>query len=75
MSRSKYDQVYDGEWWPFREGKSNRRCKIACCDCGLVHQFHIRIRGGKVFMRVDRDPKATGGRRRALKAEKENDDA
>jgi hypothetical protein len=75
VSRSKYEQVHDGEWWLFSEGRSNRRCKIACCDCGLVHFFHIRIRGGKLYMRADRAPKETGGRRRALRHEKESDDA
>ena len=52
MSRSKYEQVHDGEWWLFQEGRSNRRCKIACCDCGLVHVFKIRIRKGKIEMQV-----------------------
>jgi hypothetical protein len=64
--RSAYEQVYDGTWWLFHEGRSNRRCKIACCDCGLVHEFKIRIRKGKVYMQVNRLPKETGGRRSAM---------
>jgi len=69
-SRSTYEQVHDGEWWLFHEGRSNRRCKIACCDCGLVHQFKVRIRQGRLEMQVNRLPKETGGRRTALKAER-----
>lgn len=75
MTKSAYDQVYDGQWWRFQEGRSNRRCKIACCDCGKVHRFHVRIRDGVIEMRADVLPRETGGRRRALRIEKENDDA
>ena len=70
MSRSKYEQVHDGEWWLFKEGRSNRRCKIACCDCGLVHIFKIRIRQGRIEMQVNRLPHATGGRRASMAAER-----
>ena len=70
LSRSSYEQVHDGEWWLFHEGRSNRRCKIACCDCGLVHQFKIRLRNGRLEMQVNRLPQETGGRRTALKAER-----
>jgi hypothetical protein len=69
-SRSAYEQVHDGEWWLFRDGRSNRRCKIACCDCGLVHAFKIRIRQGRIEMQVNRLPQETGGRRAAMKAER-----
>ena len=69
MSRSRYEQVEDGEWWLFREGRSNRRCKIACCDCGLVHQFSIRIRAGKLTMQAKRLPRETGGIRSARRKE------
>jgi hypothetical protein len=67
MAKELYEQVYDGQWWAFQDGRSNRRCKIACCDCGLVHQFKIRIRGGKIYMQANRLPKETGGRRAAMK--------
>jgi len=70
MRSSRYEQVEDGEWWLFHEGRSNRRCKIACCDCGLVHQFSIRLRAGKVYMQANRLPKETGGFRAALKRQK-----
>ena len=70
MKSSRYEQVEDGQWWLFHEDRSNRRCKIACCDCGLVHQFRIRIRNGRVEMQVNRLPQETGGRRAALRAER-----
>ena len=73
MSRSTYEQVHDGEWWLFQEGRSNRRCKIACCDCGLVHVFRIRIRKGRLEMQVNRLPHATGGRRASMAAKKRRD--
>ncbi len=74
MTRSRYQQIFDGEWFRFGEGKSNRRDTIACCDCGLVHQFLIRIVRGEIRMQINRLPKQTGGRRRALWKEKENND-
>ena len=70
MRSSRYEQVEDGQWWLFHEGRSNRRCKIACCDCGLVHQFRIRMRGGKLYMQANRLPKETGGFRAALQRRK-----
>lgn len=74
MTRSTYDQVFDGDWWRFGDGKSNRRMKIACCDCGLVHQHRIRVLKGILYMQINRMPRETGGRRRALRQEKENGD-
>jgi hypothetical protein len=59
-----YEQVHDDQWWLFQDGKSNRRAKIACPDCGLVHQFKIKIRDGKVFMQIVRLERETAGRRR-----------
>jgi hypothetical protein len=70
-SRSKYEQVHDGEWWLFRDGRSNRRCNIACCDCGLVHEFRIRLRKGRVYMQANRLSRETGGRRAAMRGENE----
>jgi len=36
--------------------------KLACCDCGLVHQ--VVIEEGKVGIAAKRDNRATGQRRR-----------
>jgi hypothetical protein len=59
-SRSKYDQIYDGEWFDL-PGKMD----LACCDCGLVHKFRSRLKDGKIQIRMDRHGPATGGVRAA----------
>lgn len=74
MTRPAYDQVIEGQWFRFGDSKSNRREKVACCDCGLVHQFNFRLKNGELQMQVFRLPRETGGRRRALRQEKENGD-
>lgn len=38
--------------------------KLACCDCGLVHQVVIVVEGGEVGIAAKRDARATGQRRR-----------
>jgi hypothetical protein len=59
----KYDEPEAGEWVkPVRKGY-----KLACCDCGLVHQFDFRVRKGKIEFRVYSDFRATGQIRRHMK--------
>ena len=49
------------EWvQPIRKGY-----KLACCDCGLVHDVDFRIYKGRIQFRVRRNGKATGGMRAA----------
>lgn len=57
------------EWHPSSEG----RYKIACCDCGLVHDYDFRvrdkatgklIRGVTVEWRCSRNERSTGQLRR-----------
>jgi hypothetical protein len=67
MNSSRYEQVEDGQWWLFHEGRSDRRCKIACCDCGLVHRFRIKLKAGRIYMQANRLPSETGGFRAAMK--------
>lgn len=57
----KYPRLIDGEGAEFRSGE---RFKLACCDCGLVHQIVIVARGGKVGLAMKRDNRATGAMRR-----------
>lgn len=39
-----------------------------CCDCGLVHDIHMRIVGGKqVFLTVARNERRTAASRRSRK--------
>lgn len=57
----KYRRQVDGEWvQPVRRGY-----KLACCDCGLVHDVDFRVRRGKVQFRAFRNMRSTAGRRRA----------
>jgi hypothetical protein len=58
---SRYTQRKDGECWEVKPGEI---FKLACCDCGLVHQVVIVIEDGKVGIAAKRDARATGQRRR-----------
>ena len=61
--RTKYTQRKDGEGW---EEESHRVFKLACCDCGLVHDVVIVAgrKGTKIGIAAKRNPRATGQRRR-----------
>lgn len=49
-----------GEWVrPIRRGY-----KLACCDCGLVHNMDFTIHKGRIYFRVFRNNRATGQMRR-----------
>jgi len=58
---SRYTQRKDGEGWEVQPGQI---FKLACCDCGLVHQVVIVVEGGEVGIAAKRDARATGQRRR-----------
>ena len=38
--------------------------RVACCDCGLVHDFKFRVSGRKIFVTVHRNNRATAAKRR-----------
>lgn len=57
----KYTQRKDGEGWEVNPGEV---FKLACCDCGLVHQVVIVVEEGKIGIAAKRDNRATGQRRR-----------
>lgn len=59
----KYKVTEDGEWFPVMRGGH----KIACCDCGLVHNFNFRTRDGDLEVQFTRDKRATGQVRRHMK--------
>jgi hypothetical protein len=55
-----YDNPKSDEWvQPIR-----KNYKLACCDCGLVHQMDFRVYRGRVQFRVRRDNRATAMMRR-----------
>ena len=47
--------------WIFH-GQNNFR--LACCDCGLVHNFEFRFKKGLVEFRAKRNYRSTGQKRR-----------
>lgn len=55
----KYEKPESNEWvQPIR-----KKYKMACCDCGLVHQMDFRIKRNRVQFRVRRDNRSTAGMR------------
>lgn len=51
---------------------NNEIYKIACCDCGLVHDFVFITQDGEdIEVAVRRNNRATGQRRRHLKKDEE----
>lgn len=62
---SKYTQRKDNEGFEVPNGVPY---KLACCDCGLVHQIVILVpslkKGTLIGMAAKRDNRATGQRRR-----------
>lgn len=58
----KYYQQKDGEWV---QPKDNYR--IACCDCGLVHDMQFRVVKGNVQFSATRNNRSTAARRRGIK--------
>jgi hypothetical protein len=60
----KYRQREDGEGFEVPSGKVYR---IACCDCGLVHDFVFVAGRGVVGVAAKRNNRATAQRRRKAK--------
>lgn len=60
----KYPQVYDNEW----QSPIHRGYKMACCDCGLVHELDFKIYKKKhVLLRARRNNRSTANIRRHMK--------
>lgn len=55
-----FEEPEEGEWvQPVERGY-----KMACCDCGLVHNVEFRIYEGRVQLRVFRNARSTAMVRR-----------
>ena len=65
----KYPQITEGEWVT----PKHRGFKLGCCDCGLIHIYHFRIRDGAIQFRVYIDERATAAMRRPMKFIKDDD--
>jgi len=60
MSKLTYPRLKANEWQqPIKKGY-----RMACCDCGLVHDMDFRIVEGKIQFRARRNNRATGQLRR-----------
>lgn len=63
-----YQLIVDGIGFCVR---SRSRWRLACCDCGLVHNVALVIgRGGWIGMAMERNARATVGRRKTLTAQR-----
>ncbi len=60
----KYHQAIDGEWIQ----PVVKNYKMACCDCGLVHQIDFRIHEKRIQFRAFRNNRATAAKRRKAPA-------
>ncbi len=60
----KFHQLYNGD--TFTLGK-RERLKLACCDCGKVHQWKIRVTKQGYRVTVIPDNRSTGQTRRWMK--------
>lgn len=67
-----YEKPKAGEWvQPVRNGY-----KMACCDCGLVHNMDFRVKEGRAQFRVFRNNRSTAlmRRHRNITVKQENSD-
>ena len=63
-TKDDYTQRADGDWSKFARRGTMFSMFIACCDCGLVHRFNVRIRGGRAEMQAFRRNRMTASRRK-----------
>jgi predicted amidophosphoribosyltransferase len=49
----------DGEWW-----KCGMKFHLICCDCGLTHSFVLHKKKGRMWIKVNRNERATAAVRR-----------
>jgi hypothetical protein len=58
-----YPQLKDGEGLDLRSGEL---WKLACCDCGLVHDVVIVAKGKAIGFALRRNKRATAQKRRHM---------
>jgi hypothetical protein len=65
--RTRYTQEIEVDGWT-RMIPVGPDYRIACCDCGLVHDLEFTLdQDDQIYMRARRNRRATAGRRRYLK--------
>ncbi|MGR3292509.1 MAG: hypothetical protein ACUZ9M_00670 [Candidatus Scalindua sp.] len=57
--KAMYIQRHDGEWVDVTDGQL-----IACCDCGLVHDYEYACLDGRILKRAFRNKLETSYRRK-----------
>jgi hypothetical protein len=57
--KSKYEQIWSGEWIDY-DGTFD----LSCCHCHLVHKVSVRVKDGKIQMRLSENARATAAMRR-----------
>lgn len=61
-----YERPSAGEWvQPVKKAY-----KMACCDCGLVHNLDFRVKDGRIQFRAFRNNRSTALMRRHDKAKR-----
>jgi hypothetical protein len=60
----RYKPTKDGQWVKVKM----KGDKSMCCDCGLVHWEEYKIDNGELYIKVQRDNRATGQARRWINA-------
>lgn len=51
-------------WRPLGQANATR---VACCECGLVHDWEAVVRRGRVWVRIRRNNRSTANVRRGMK--------
>jgi len=59
--KATYKQRKDNECFEVPIGKKYR---LACCDCGLVHDVVFLLNDNKLYMATKRNNRSTSGKRR-----------
>lgn len=60
-----YISVEPNKWYYFA-----RKDGLICCDCSLVHTMQFKIKDKKIYIKFDRDDRATAGYRRSREVKK-----
>ena len=58
-------QIWDRE--PIKINWKTTCMSIACCDCGLTHNYYFKVKGSVIEVAVEQDRRATQNIRRHLK--------
>lgn len=67
MARMQEPAPGPGGWINWRKISQTR---IACCDCGLVHDVEVKPHKGSIYIRMRRNNRSTAQVRRYTKAKR-----